>query len=244
MKAIFLAILSPLFWIRDFVTGQWINFWNWIKLAHSSSEDASSKRLYGGVIILVCLFVFIAFSAGWFPIKAWPTLYPAWFTLLFIGSGMISLAVVEKVADIITRIKIARITNDDKPPRAMKAIWSKYGKQAIIAVLLIVIGIMFANMCKRSPVTNVDTKAVLDSLKKENVSLREQDRARTDSIRAIKKAKDEKIAELDKKLGYISEKYLLLRGAEPSHDTIVKRSRFSTGRNVWKNCRSFRQSST
>jgi len=104
----------------------------------------------------------------------------------------------------------------------MKDLWRKYGKQAVICALLIFVGVMFANMCKRSPQTNDNFRASIDSLRRENVSLQSSYAAKTDSIDRVVKAKDEKNAELAKKLDYISEKYVRLRNAAPDKDTIVK----------------------
>ena len=96
--------------------GQWVKFWDWIKLAHSSSDEASSKRLYGGIIIINCILVFDLFSKGIFPVSNWNIMYSGWFTMLFTGAGMISLAVIEKVAQIIADVKIKRIDGPADPP--------------------------------------------------------------------------------------------------------------------------------
>lgn len=92
--------------IISFLKGQWINLWNWIKLVHSQSDEASSKRFYGGIIILNCIIVFDLFAKGIFPIAHWIDLYSAWYSLLFIGAALISISTLEKLANIIAAFKI------------------------------------------------------------------------------------------------------------------------------------------
>ena len=110
MKNFFYTLYLGFLWIRDVALfGQWVKFWDWIKLAHSSSDEASSKRLYGGLLILSCITVFMLFCAGVFSIAAWTTMFAAWFIMLISGLGLISLAVLEKVTQIVADFKIAKI---------------------------------------------------------------------------------------------------------------------------------------
>lgn len=95
--------------IISFLKGQWIVFWNWVKLAHSQSDEASSKRLYGGILILNCIIVFDLFGKGIFPIDSWQTIYAGWYSLLFIGSALISISTLEKLASIIANFKIQQL---------------------------------------------------------------------------------------------------------------------------------------
>lgn len=106
IKTFFKKIYAGWLWIVDVVVwGQWTKFWDWIKLAHSQSDEASSKRLYGGLIVISCLVSFFLFSAQVFSTKAWVILAPYWTFLLIMGVGLISLGVVEKVAAIIESVK-------------------------------------------------------------------------------------------------------------------------------------------
>lgn len=108
-------IYEIILWIRDVATfGQWILFWNWIKLAHSSSEEASSKRLYGGIMILSCIVLFFLFSAGIFDMGAWPQIAPYWTFLLVLGVALISISTVEKIAQVIANLKIQQIFGKEK----------------------------------------------------------------------------------------------------------------------------------
>lgn len=99
--------------IIGFLRNQWILFWNWIKMVHSHSDEASSKRFYGGIIILNCIIVFDLFSKGVFKIGDWNTLYSAWFTLLFVGVALISISTLEKLSTIIANFKIKKLFGQD-----------------------------------------------------------------------------------------------------------------------------------
>lgn len=100
--------------VIGFLRNQWILFWDWIKLAHSNLDEASSKRFYGGVIILNCIIVFDLFAKGVFSITNWTSLYSAWYSLLFIGAALISISTIEKLAMIIANFKIKKLFGDDK----------------------------------------------------------------------------------------------------------------------------------
>ncbi len=110
MKTFFQKLYQGILWIRDVLLfGQWNKFWDWIKLAHSSSDDASSKRLYGGIIVLNCIIIFYLFSSQVFKQEVWTFVAPYWLILLMSGLGLISLSVLEKVVQIITELKIKQI---------------------------------------------------------------------------------------------------------------------------------------
>lgn len=118
MEKYFKIVYGWILWIRDtLLFGQWTKLCDFLKLAHSQSDEASSKRLYGGLIILNCLAVFDLFSKGVFPVANWSIMYPGWFTLLFIGAGMISLSVIEKVAQIIADVKINKMFSGKEPDK-------------------------------------------------------------------------------------------------------------------------------
>ncbi len=110
MKAFFVQLYHGFLWIRDILTfGQWVKFWDFIKIAHSSSDEASSKRLYGGIIVLNCIIIFYLFAAQVFKLDAWTPLAPYWLILLMSGLGLISLSVLEKIVEVITELKIKQI---------------------------------------------------------------------------------------------------------------------------------------
>jgi FtsH-binding integral membrane protein len=110
MKKMLQIVYQWILWVRDVVVfGQWTKFWDFIKLAHSSSDEASSKRLYGGIIVLSCLASFYLFSAEVFSLKAWTVMAPYWTFLLLSGIGLISISLVEKLAQIIANFKITAI---------------------------------------------------------------------------------------------------------------------------------------
>jgi len=123
MKAFFQKIYEWILWLRDIVIfGQWNKFWDWVKLAHSSSDEASSKRFYGGIIVLNCIVIFYLFSAQVFKPAIWVNMAPYWIILLMSGLGLISLSVLEKIIQLITDLKIKQIPGskpeinpDDKP---------------------------------------------------------------------------------------------------------------------------------
>ena len=94
--------------------GQWVKFWDWIKLAHSSSDEASSKRFYGGIIVINCIIILYLFSAQVFKPSVWTTIAPYWIILLLSGMGLISLSVLETIVQLITELKIKQIT-ESKP---------------------------------------------------------------------------------------------------------------------------------
>ena len=106
------------FWNSISFFGQWYKFWDWIKVAHSSSDEASSKRLYGGILILSCIITFILFAQGVFPIENWQAIYSGWYSLLFIGFGLISVSTVEKLAGVIANFKIQRLFGDKELPES------------------------------------------------------------------------------------------------------------------------------
>lgn len=104
-----------LLWTRDVATfGQWVRFWDWIKLAHSSSDEASSKRLYGGLFILNCILSFDFAMKFDVAVGTWNTLFTAWFVMLLAGIGMIAFSVLEKIVTVITEFKIAKINAETK----------------------------------------------------------------------------------------------------------------------------------
>ena len=114
MNKFFQSIGKAVLWIRDtLLFGQWINFWNWIKLAHSSSDDASSKRLYGGIIVLNCLVIFDLFSAGIFKHDAWKELASYWNFSLILGASMISVEVIIKLASVISSLRSGKTSQDN-----------------------------------------------------------------------------------------------------------------------------------
>lgn len=101
--------------VISFLKNQWILFWNWIKLAHSSSDEASSKRFYGGGFILTCIIGWLLFAAGVFNIVYWNTLFAGWLIMLLAGIGLISMAVLEKITQVIADFKIAKLQNETNP---------------------------------------------------------------------------------------------------------------------------------
>lgn len=101
--------------VISFLKGQWIALWNWVKLAHSSSEEASTKRLYGGIIVLNSILTFDLFAKGVFSLEAWTTLYSGWYSLLFMGAALISISTLEKLAMIIANFKIKSLFGADAP---------------------------------------------------------------------------------------------------------------------------------
>ena len=104
----FLTILNN-FPILGFFRNQWVFFANWLKIVHSNSDEASSKRFYGGIILLNCILAFDLFSAGVFSPDYWNILYSAWYSLLFIGFALLSISTVEKLAAVIANFKIQKI---------------------------------------------------------------------------------------------------------------------------------------
>ncbi len=110
MKTFFKTIYQGYLWIIDIVLwGQWVKFWDFIKLAHSSSDEASSKRLWGGVMITCCMIMLYLFAASVFSTTVWTYIAPYWTFVLVLGAGMISLGVVEKISALISNFKIAKI---------------------------------------------------------------------------------------------------------------------------------------
>jgi hypothetical protein len=116
MKAFFVQIYHGFLWLRDIlIFGQWLKFWDWIKIAHSSSDEASSKRLYGGIIVLNCIIIFYLFSSSVFKPEVWTFVAPYWLILLMSGLGLISLSVLEKVVQIIADLKVKQIPGSSPP---------------------------------------------------------------------------------------------------------------------------------
>jgi hypothetical protein len=110
MEKFFDTIYLGFIWIRDvLLMGQWNRFWDWIKIAHSSSDEASSKRFYGGIIVINCIIILYLFSAGVFKLIVWTNIAPYWIILLVSGLGLISLSVLEKIIQLITELKIKQI---------------------------------------------------------------------------------------------------------------------------------------
>jgi hypothetical protein len=110
-EAIKTITLNPIKFLRT----QWDNFWSWIALAHSSSDEASSKRFYGGIGFLSCIVMLYLFAAGVFPAVVWMQISPYWVILLSSSLGLISLAVLEKVTTIISNLKLhkSQVENDE-----------------------------------------------------------------------------------------------------------------------------------
>lgn len=107
MKKIIQTIYNGFTWIIDVLLfGQWVKFWDWIKDIHASTADASSKRVYGGIMVLSAVGSFLCWGKGWFPLETFTgPLYAAWTLLLIIGSGMISIEVLIKLAEVIAKLK-------------------------------------------------------------------------------------------------------------------------------------------
>lgn len=113
MKIInYLTIISNQLPVIGFLRNQWIKCWDWIKLAHSSSEDASSKRLWGGMILATSLSSFMLFAADVFPSKNFTLLAPYWYFLVLVGVSLLSISTIEKLAQIIANFKINKFKND------------------------------------------------------------------------------------------------------------------------------------
>ena len=97
----------------SFLKGQWILFWNWIKLAHSSSDEASSKRLYGGLSILTCITTLVLVMAGKFPKEVWTVAAPYWTFLLVIGVALLSLSTYQTIITSLKDLKIKSVLGDE-----------------------------------------------------------------------------------------------------------------------------------
>jgi hypothetical protein len=109
MKKLFETIYNGWLWVVNIaVFGQWTKFWDWIKLAHSQSDEASCKRLYGGLGVLACIAILFLVGLGVISPQAWSYIAAYWTILLVFSFGMISLGVVEKVAGLITTLKLAQ----------------------------------------------------------------------------------------------------------------------------------------
>lgn len=116
MKKFFNTLYIGFFWIRDILLmGQWNKFWDWIKTAHSSSDEASSKRFYGGIIVINCIIILYLFSAQVFKSNVWTNIAPYWIILLMSGLGLISLSVLEKIIQLVTELKIKQIPGSNMP---------------------------------------------------------------------------------------------------------------------------------
>lgn len=106
----------------------------------------------------------------------------------------------------------------------------KYWKQIVIVVLLIVVGVLFAQMCKRSPQANFNPQVTIDSLKKENIALISRDREKSDSIDAVVTLKNSRIAEMEKSIQSISARYAKIKNQiPPDRDTVVNEIKFVEG---------------
>lgn len=99
-----------------------------------------------------------------------------------------------------------------------------------IVALLIVIGVLIARMCSTPATVQHDYSGVIDSLKQANIEQGAVFAAKYDSIDRVVCEKEQAANNLQRKLEYISEKYLILRGQEPSHDTIVQTVEVFDGR--------------
>lgn len=90
------------------------SLWKFIKDIHSSSDGASAKRFYGGIIVMACLILLYLFSAGfgkWFTIPIWDKVQNTLENFFLIGASMIGLDTVRQIWSIgAGKIK------DKKPP--------------------------------------------------------------------------------------------------------------------------------
>lgn len=96
-------------------------------------------------------------------------------------------------------------------------------KNIIIAVCLVLIGLLIAQMCRSPKITQKDDHRItIDSLKAENAAVNARYVVMSDSIRRVVAHKDTVIRSMDKSLRAITQKYNLFRSSGPSHDTIVQ----------------------
>ena len=100
----------------------------------------------------------------------------------------------------------------------------------LAACLFIVIGILLTQMCKRTPETTPVAKVTIDSLVKVNAFLIEENKAKSDSIDRVVKDREDRVAEKEKTIRLITEKYNRLRQqVPPGRDTVVKEIQFLNG---------------
>jgi len=97
----------------------------------------------------------------------------------------------------------------------------KYWKNIVIFICFTGIGVLLAVLFQSKPPVESSYAGRVDSLTTANHSLQSKSRRVSDSLENIVKEKDAINVQLAKKYEYVSEKYVLLRNAEPSHDTVV-----------------------
>jgi len=115
-KKIFDNLYNGFFWLRDIVIwGQWTKWWDWMKLMHSASEDASSKRFWGGFLIFWSVVAFFLAAFGVLTVTVWDKLFTAWLIMLTSGLGLISLAVLDKILSLTNSLKFAQLEKDKLP---------------------------------------------------------------------------------------------------------------------------------
>lgn len=75
----------------------WKSFLRWVKLVHSSSDEASAKRFYGGIGFLTCVILLYLVALGAISMKTADDLQSYWEFMLAISSSMIGLGTAETI---------------------------------------------------------------------------------------------------------------------------------------------------
>jgi hypothetical protein len=81
--------------VITFIKNGVVDYYEWMKLIHSASEDASAKRFYGGIGFLNCIIIYYFVCFGKIDSTIWEKVAPGWDFLLTLSVGMIGLGMIE-----------------------------------------------------------------------------------------------------------------------------------------------------
>lgn len=76
--------------------------WRFFKDVHSGSKTESSKRLYGGIIIIALLTLMYFVALGLTPLDLWKGIEGMWEIALYIGSGLLGLGAISEIVQMAT----------------------------------------------------------------------------------------------------------------------------------------------
>lgn len=68
--------------------------WEFIKLVHSGSDLASSKRFYGGIITMAVLTLLYLFASKLFPPDMWTAMEDAIMAIFYVAAGLLGIGTV------------------------------------------------------------------------------------------------------------------------------------------------------
>lgn len=90
-----------------------MNFFNWLKTIHSNSDDASSKRFYGGIAWIAIIILTYLTAYKFVDIEVWRKMETFITTITLLATGLLGLDTVKNGIQYFKKDK-----KDDKPTQS------------------------------------------------------------------------------------------------------------------------------